>query len=98
MSRKPSVKFRQCRLAKRTGNANYETVSWLPVEFPVKEGGSKARLRVGSVVDLREDDGTWSEDWTVVSVGAELEDPPDWRKLIKGHRKMTGDSNPRHAN
>ena len=93
------MKFRQCRLVKKVGTANVETVSWLPTEFPVRGGGSRARLRVGSVVDLREEDGTWSKDWTVVSTGtSEVEDPPDWRKLIKGHRKMTGDSTPRHAN
>ena len=98
MSKTTNIKYRQCSLSKREGTATRETVSWLPTHLKIKGGTGKMRLEVGNVVDLKEDDGTWTKDWTVLSIGEnEIDNPPDWRALIKGHRKNTGDSTPRRT-
>lgn len=62
-----------------------QTTSYLPQKYAV----------VDAVVSLRGDDKTWSDDWVIKSAGKLEDEPPDWRSLIKGHRKMTGDSTPR---
>lgn len=83
----PSKKkyYSQCRLEKRDGDAKIETVSYLPSQFAKK----------GRIVSLKESDGSWSDNWVVISFGPITDCPPDWRKLIKGHRKMTGDNLPK---
>ena len=97
MSKKSNVKYRQCTLTRAEGAATVETVSWLPVQMTRVGGGGKVRLEVGMTVDLKEEDGTWTRDWTVKSMSTETETPPDWRAMIRGHRKQTGDSNPKRT-
>lgn len=83
MSKKTT--YTQCRLRREAESGHMETVSWIPSKFG----------KIGQIVDLKEDDGNWSRGWEIVLVGPTIENPPDWRKLIRGHRKMTGDSTPR---
>lgn len=91
MSKK--TKFSQCRLVRQEGGIRTETVSWIPTKL--KSDNGMVNLRVGLVVDLQEEDKTWTRNWRVESMGTITENPPDYRALIKGHRKMTGDSMPR---
>ncbi len=79
------IRYRQARMRRATGEGAAETTSWIPEQFAV----------VGGVVDLC-DDGEWTRDWEVLSVSSDvLEEAPDWRKAIRGHRKQTGDALPR---
>jgi len=78
-------KYAQCYLEKEDGNSVIATTSYLPEKFAKK----------GWIVDLKKEDGTWDRGWKVISKGNITENPPEWRKLIRGHRKMTGDSLPK---
>ena len=91
MSKAPT--FSQCRLVRQEGDVRTETVSWIPTKL--KSNNGLVNLRLGLVVDLQEEDKTWTRNWTVESMGPTTENPPDYRALIRGHRKMTGDSMPR---
>jgi len=86
------IQYRQCHLHKPSERGHISRVSWLPTQFPARGGGKKVKLRVGSVVDLKEEDGSWSTDWEILSCGEPKDEAPDWRALVKGHRKNTGDS------
>ena len=81
------TKYRQCHLEKVTATGRVETTSYIPAKY----------AKVGWVVDLRGKDKSWDRGWTVVSAGPLVDEPPSARDLIKGHRKMTGDSAPRRA-
>ena len=84
---KKDTSYRQARLKRSEGNKTIETVSWIPVK----------NAKVGHLVSLKDDNGVWSPDFTVVSIGAVVVDEaPDWRKAVRGHRKLTGDSNPKN--
>ena len=74
----------QCRMERKTPSGNASTTSWIPAKF----------AKLDWILDLK-DGVTWTRGWIVKLVGSRTADPPDWRKLIKGHRKMTGDSLPR---
>lgn len=80
---KKKQKFVQCRMEREIDGVMSQTTSWLPTEF----------AEVGRIIDLK--DETWSEGWTVVQAGPFVDDPLDWRKAIREHRKRTGDSNPK---
>lgn len=76
---KEKVFYRQCKLKQD----NLETVAWIPDKYCV----------VGKGISIKDDIGEWSERWEVVSFGSDKTDtPPDFRKLIRGHRAATGDS------
>lgn len=77
------IRYRQCRLTSPTERGQVETVSYLPTKF----------AKVGRTVGLKDDD--FERTWTVTSAGPVTDNPPDAHALIKGHRKMTGDSLPR---
>lgn len=77
--------YAQCILEKKRDNSVISTTSYLPKKFAKK----------GWIVDLKNDEGVWDRGWKVVSVGNSTNNPPEWRKLIKGHRKMTGDNLPK---
>jgi hypothetical protein len=79
------TQYRQCRLGRPLPNGRMETTSYLPALF----------ARVGAQLRLKDEDGNWVSGWEVLQAGPLVDEPPDWRKLIKGHRKMTGDSMPR---
>lgn len=78
-------KYSQCHLERRTDHSVISTTSYIPQKFAKK----------GHVVDLRNDDKTWSRGWVVISVGDVTDSLPDWRQSIKGHRAMTGDNLPK---
>lgn len=75
--------FVQCKLKK----GNTETVSWIPKKFAA----------VGKGLKLKDEHDNWSYGWVVVQTFSEVKDEliPDWRKSIRGHKKMTGDSLPK---
>lgn len=77
------MKFLQCKLVK----GNLETTSWIPAKFAV----------VGKGLKLKDDYDNWSYGWVVKETFGETDEKnlPDWRKAIRGHRKSTGDSNPK---
>lgn len=75
--------YRQCLLRGRTPRGQIETTTHLPVKF----------AKVGKLVGLKDDD--FEQTWKVMSAGPVVTNPTDPRDLIKGHRKMTGDSTPR---
>jgi hypothetical protein len=80
------IRYRQVRLQRSEGNKTIETVSWIPIKH----------AKVGHLVSLKDDDGNWSPDYKVISVSNHvLDETPDWRKMIRGHRKQTGDSSPK---
>jgi len=75
--------YRQCALEQEDGTT---TVAWLPVEY----------CDVGKYVEIKNSTtGEWSAKWKVLFMGDITSNPPDYRKLIRSHRKATGDSNPR---
>lgn len=88
---KPKPHYSQCRLTRTEGSARIETVSWLPTR--VKSDKGMISLKVGSVVDLKDQEGNWTRGWCVEAMGTKTEEEaPDWRKSVRGHRKNTGDS------
>lgn len=88
MSKKNTL-YRQCRLVRQgEGNSKIETVSHIPQKF----------AKVGWILSLKDNDDEWTEGWIVKQVGDLVSEPMDVRKLIKGHRKMTGDDTPRTKN
>ena len=70
--------FRQCFLKQRDRTT---TVAWLPEKVCI----------VGKGVAIKQND-VWGPTWQIMTMGPKTDRPPDWRKLIKGHRKQTGDS------
>jgi hypothetical protein len=93
---KPKPQFTQCKLVREDEGSRTETVSWIPTKVKSENDGM-VKLHLGMVVDLKNEDDTWTRDWTVESMSAPVDEPPDFRKLIRGHRKMTGDSMPRRT-
>jgi hypothetical protein len=74
--------YKQCELKQEKTTK----VAWIPEKHCQK----------GHKISIKED-GKWSDTWTVSSVSEEsrTNKPPDWRKLIRGHRNATGDSLPK---
>lgn len=84
---KRKYRFRQCLLQRHDGEGTvFFTTSWLPEHFGVV--GRELSLRNGEY---------WVDGWKVMQAGPPVDDPPDWRRLIRGHRKMTGDALPRRT-
>ncbi len=52
--------YRQCSLERIDGATTLKTTSWLPEKY-----AKKSRL-----VDLKGDDGEWTRNWVVTSVGS----------------------------
>lgn len=71
--------YRQCKLEK--GGGCVVTTSYIPEKYAI----------VGDVVKLKDNTG-WDDGWVVVSVGHSRNDAPEVRKMIRGHRRATGDS------
>ncbi len=58
-------------------------VAWIPSGF----------ASMGRIVKIKQDDGSWVGGWEIVGVGSnEIDEVPDINKMIRGHRKNTGDS------
>jgi hypothetical protein len=79
------MKYRQCRLEKKTKSGKLCQTSYIPEKYAF----------VGNILKLREEDGNWVNGWKVISAGELREETPDFHKDIKGHRKATGDSLPK---
>lgn len=61
-------------------------VSFIPKKFS----------KVGDVVKLKDENGTWTDGWVVRSAGEPTELPEkSVRQMIREHRKNTGDSLPK---
>jgi hypothetical protein len=87
MSKK--TKYKQCCLKKKTETGSVQTVSWIPEKF----------ANVGGVVKLKKDDDTWDDGYVVMSASEEaVDEPPDYRKALRQHKKRTGDSLPKGEN
>jgi hypothetical protein len=57
-------------------------VCWIPTDF----------ARLGEILQLKSDDGSWVNGWIVKNVGQIVQEIPDVKKSIRNHRKNTGDS------
>lgn len=81
-----TVYYRQCKLEKKMDeNRTCHQVSYIPSQYAIE----------GKVLKLRDSDKNWDNGWVVTSAGNNLyEDKEilDSHEVIKGHRKMTGDS------
>lgn len=55
------VKYQQCTLEKKQGAATLSRTIW----------GPASHTKVGRVVRVEEDDGNWTEGWTVAAVHGE---------------------------
>lgn len=60
-----------------------EQTAFIPTKF----------AELGAVLKIRGVNG-----WQVLLVGGTVDDPPNVRKQIKGHRKNTGDAMPKCTN
>lgn len=82
------VKYRQCKLVKRTKEGRIETTSYIPEEYAI----------VGKILKLKDDTTPlksilgWTGGWEVMSVGELIDEPPYSDGMIRSHRKRTGDS------
>jgi hypothetical protein len=87
----------QVNLTRENGDGSRsETTSWIPVKVKDRDKGGLVKVRKGMTIDLKNEDDTWTRDWIVASVGSEVKDEaPDVRKMIRGHRKNSGDSQPK---
>jgi hypothetical protein len=77
------MKYRQCVLQKSLSETSILVqTSWIPEQFAVQ----------GLILKLREEDG-----WEVAHVGSACEesDAPNYRMLVRSHRRNTGDSLPK---
>jgi len=92
-----NTQYIQVNLTRANGDGSRaETVSWIPTKVKDRDKGGLVKVRKGMTIDLKNEDDTWTRDWTVASMGSEIKDEaPDVRKMIRGHRKQTGDSNPK---
>jgi hypothetical protein len=72
--------YRQCVLKRKTEDGVVIQTSYLPERY----------AKVGEVLKLK-DGGVWTDGWVVESVGELKDEPPNYRQIIKGHRRGTGD-------
>jgi hypothetical protein len=72
--------YTQCVLVKD----NRTQLTWIPSKF----------AKLGEILKLKEHN-VWEDGWIVQFVGSEGP-MPNSRQLIRGHRKMTGDSLPKN--
>ena len=78
------MKYRQCRLEREVPGGVSHLVSFIPAKFAV----------VDKVLKLKNEKDEWEDGWKVLSCGELVDEDllPDYRKEIRNHRKMTGDS------
>ena len=82
------VKYVQCTMKRAVDGGSVRTTSYIPQQF----------AKQGRVLKLKNDLDRWVDGWVVESVGqavVDAADAPDYRKAIRNHRKLTGDSQPR---
>jgi hypothetical protein len=73
-----SAVYRQCSLIQDRGRATCQYVTWLPEIF----------ARLGDVVRLRQDDGSWSDGWKIDFVGPWKLSEEHMRKASRAHLKQ----------
>lgn len=72
------IYFKQCTMAKRTDDDNYQFMtSWLPEKFAVK----------GKHLELK-NDGEWEGRWVVTAVGAERLDEKTVEENSRDYRSQ----------
>jgi hypothetical protein len=79
------IYYKQCVLERVNSPISFSmTTSWLPEEFAT----------IGQFVKLKQEDGTWSDGWKVISANFRVEENklPDPHREIKAHRRNTKDS------
>lgn len=79
------MRYRQCILERRMPGRLLKQVSYIPERYAVE--GRKLRLKNSS--------DQWENGWLVTLAGNAIEEPVSAHALIKGHRRATGDSQPR---
>ena len=82
--RKVKTRYQQCKLVKYLADSEIHTVSYIPEKFAV----------VGRTVKLRRN-GKWTDGWIVESACDVVDELPDARKIIRDHKRATGDSLPK---
>lgn len=75
----------QCTMERKTKTGTERIVSYIPERFAVLD----------KVLMLKHE-GKWTNGWVVLHVGHCQEGNPDVNKLIRGHRRNTGDSLPKN--
>lgn len=78
------VMYCQCRLEQSTPNGVTHMTSYIPQKYAV----------VNKVLKLK-DNGEWTDGWIVKSVGVPNMVPDHIEKLVRDHRRRTGDSLPK---
>lgn len=78
------MRYQQCKLVKHLADSKIYTVSYIPEKFAV----------VGKTVKLQRN-GKWIDGWVIESVGDVVDKLPDVQKIIRSHKKATGDSLPK---
>lgn len=70
-----------------TGYYMVSEVSYIPIEY----------AKVNQKLKIKNESDIWEEGWWVEKVhsNSKTTELPDYRKLIRGHRKNTGDSLPK---
>jgi len=80
----------QCTLQKRTPNSRITQIAWIPEKFVIKD----------KVLKIRDQNDEWDDGWVVMSDGGarkEEKQLPDYRSMIRGHRRKTGDALPKES-
>jgi len=73
--------YYQCTLQHNDGMTSSQIVSWIPQKYAT----------IGKKLKVKTEDGSWTEGWIVTAVGNTRENPPNWHKDVRGHKKSTGD-------
>jgi hypothetical protein len=84
-----TIYYRQCQLVRPQGRGEMRLMSWIPETFAV--AGKRLRLR---------EEGEWQDGWVVRYVGPYRvadENLPDPHDDVKGHRRRTGDAQPKRS-
>jgi hypothetical protein len=79
--------YSQCTVERKTESGKSTMVTWLPAKFAIK----------GKVLKLKGNGDVWTDGWVVTKVGELATKPPNWTKLVRQHRRNTGDSLPRRS-
>lgn len=83
-----TVEYVQCAMRRIIDGGLVRTTSYIPRQF----------AKLGKTLKLKDDHDNWVDGWVVDCVGdtiVESDGVPDYRKAIRNHRKLTGDSTPR---
>jgi hypothetical protein len=78
------TRYRQCELVKKTSEGEFRQVSYIPEKYAIK--GKALKLLC---------EGVWHNGWIVISAGDLVDEPFDWKQVIRVHRDNTGDSLPK---